>query len=282
MLAKLLVHFYFFVHGTLGLPGAGWLMRKLRRFVPALESFPLAIPNVGTVTLDFRDETSFGILNMYLGDYGDNTKLFRHMERHLGPGGVLWDVGANVGFMCIYFSDPRHQLRAIHAFEPTPVALKPLQSLFQKHPVVHVHPFGLGDGDQQVQMNMSPGSSSLSSLVRPLEDGVRITIQIRRGDSFRLEQKLAPPDFIKIDVEGYEPKVLAGLAETIEEFRPVILFEHGLLDDQSVHGLVPPRYHLFFILDENKLTADFSRRMETGDALLIPEEKMSATTQLLV
>ena len=282
MLAKLLVRFYYLVRGTLCLPGAGWLIRRLRPFVPGMESFPLTIPEVGTVTLDFRDETSYGVLNMAMGDYGDYPMLFRHMERHLGPGKVLWDVGANVGFMCIYFSHPRHRLQIIHAFEPTPVALKPLQSLFHNHPRVQVHPIGLGDGDQATSMTMSSKGSCLSSLVRPLADGEQISVQIRRGDSYRLEKKLAPPDFIKIDVEGYEPRVMAGLAETVREFRPVILFEHGLLDDQSVHTLVPPRYRLFFILDENKLTADFSRRMETGDALLIPEEKSEVVAHLLV
>jgi FkbM family methyltransferase len=282
MLAKLLVHFYFFVHGTLGLPGAGWLLRRLVPIVPGLRSFPLAIPEIGTVILDFRDETSFGILNMRLGDYGDNAKLFRLMERLLGPGKVLWDIGANVGFMCIYFSHPRHQLRAIHAFEPTPVALKPLQSLFHDHPLVHVHPIGLGDCDQKIQMTMSAGSSSLSSLVRSLEGGEQITVPIRRGDSYRAEQKLAPPDLIKIDVEGYEPAVLAGLAETIREFRPTILFEHGLLKEQAVRALVPPQYCLFFILNENALTADFSRRMETGDALLVPAARAGEIAQFLV
>ena len=76
--------------------------------------------------------------------------------------------------------------------------------------------------------------------------------------------------------------MLAGLAETIRDFRPVILFEHGLLDNQAVHALVPPGYRLWFILDEDKLTADFSRRMETDDALLVPEEKASMNAGLLV
>ena len=282
MLSKLLVEFYLFWHGKLGLPGAGWLIRRLRGMVPGLESFSFPMQGLGTVTLDFRDETSFGILNLHLGEHGDNKMLFRHMERYLGPGKVLWDIGANVGFMCIYFSHPRHKLQIIHGFEPTPVALKPLQSLFREHPTVRIHPIGLGERDEQVQMNMCPSSSSLSSLVRPLQDAERITIPIRRGDSYRLEHQLAPPDLIKIDVEGYEPKVVAGLAETIREFRPVILFEHGLLNDQDVRGLVPLQYRLLFILDEERLTADFSRRMETGDALLIPEEKIETVKKFLV
>ncbi len=275
MLAKLLVQLYLFVHGRLHLPGAGWLIRHLRPIVPGLQAFPFAIPEVGTITLDFEDEASFGILNVYLGEYWGNLKLLRQMEKFLGPGKVLWDVGANIGFMCIYFARPPHCLAAIHAFEPTANPLKTLRSLFANHPLVHVHPIGLGDADEEKQMLVSIRSSSVSSLVQPLENGTPVRIPIRRGDSYRKEKGLPLPDLIKIDVEGYEPKVLAGLSETIAEKRPVIVFEHGFLTEKVIRSLVPPDYTLYFIVDERTLSRDFKQRLHCNDAFLVPNEKRS-------
>src|SRR5262245_14344611 len=65
MLSRIIVAFYLFWHGKLGLPGAGWLIRKLQRVVPGLESYSFALRDLGTVTLDFRDETSFEILDLH-------------------------------------------------------------------------------------------------------------------------------------------------------------------------------------------------------------------------
>lgn len=47
-------------------------------------------------------------------------------------------------------------------------------------------------------------------------------VNIRTLDSFGLFDSV---DFIKIDVEGYEPKIIQGGIQTIEKNRPVILCE---------------------------------------------------------
>ena len=44
-------------------------------------------------------------------------------------------------------------------------------------------------------------------------------------DSFVRENKLTRCDLIKIDVEGFEVSVFAGMKETIERFNPKIIFE---------------------------------------------------------
>ena len=49
-----------------------------------------------------------------------------------------------------------------------------------------------------------------------------IAVPIRTLDSFGLFENV---DFIKIDVEGYEPKIIQGGLQTIEKNKPVILCE---------------------------------------------------------
>lgn len=81
---------------------------------------------------------------------------------------------------------------------------------------------------------------------------------------------------IKIDVEGFEPQVLAGMQQTIRESRPMIVFEHLWLDDSAVRQIIPTGYDLLFLLNDGTLTPDLLSRRRGTDAILVPREKITA------
>lgn len=285
MIAKLLVQTYFLVHGRLGLPGAGWLIRRCCPWVRGLWDFPLAVPGVGTARLDFRDGAAFGMLNVLLRDYGQNAYLFRCIDLLVEPGQVVWDIGANVGYFLLYYITPPRQPGIVHAFEPNPAALKTVQSLFVGHPRVRVHPVGLGRADQVLEMNVVPGDTAIGSLTRDLPNAKRIQIQVRNGDAYRRAHALELPDFIKMDVEGFEVEAFRGLVETIALKRPVILFEHGLLDDGQlgeILRLVPSDYRIGFLRRDNTVTEILAQRRaaDGDDAILIPVERQDVFAKL--
>ena len=272
--AKLLVALYEFVHGRLHLPGAGWLLRALAPHVRGLQSFPLAIPNVGTTVVDFRDSAVMGLLNFRLGEFDTNCVLFRCVEKFLRPGDVVWDVGANVGTFTAYCSAPRFGVRAIESFEPNPGVWPVLRSLFAEQPRVHLHPFGLGAKDEQLELQLG-GDSSLASIKRTSGSAGIVSVAIRHGDSAAAELNLPPPDLIKVDVEGFEAEVLAGLRQTIERRRPVIFFEHLFCTDEQIRAFVPARYHLRLLLDDGRITGDLALRELGHDTVLIPDERLA-------
>ena len=274
MLARFFVALYFFVHGKLRLPGSGWLIRKLAPYNPDLQAFPLVIPGVGTAIIDCRDEAVFALLNFSLGEYGNDQALLTLMSRELKPGHVLWDVGANIGYLAQYFARPEFRLAAIHSFEPNPAALKVLRTMFCGHAHVRIHPFGLGAVKEQRQLFVYEHSSPVGSIVRDLPGAAPVQISIFPADTSLLENEIAPPDIIKIDVEGFEPQVFAGMQQTIREKRPIIFFEHLLLEDETVRQLVPPEYELFFLLDDGTLTRDFGIRRQGANGVLVPFEKL--------
>jgi hypothetical protein len=55
-------------------------------------------------------------------------------------------------------------------------------------------------------------------------------------DAFVAKHKLKRVDFIKIDVEGAEAKVLKGSKKTIKEFKPIIEYEYSTIIDQLAHS----------------------------------------------
>jgi FkbM family methyltransferase len=274
MVSDLLVGFYRVVHGRLHLRGAGWLLKSVAPLIPGLHAYPLPVPEVGVALLDFRDVEAFAMVNFLLGDLGNNANLFRRLEEALRPGDVFWDVGANVGMVSGHLAHPRFQLSSLHAFEPNPSPLRTLQSLFSANARCVVHPFGLGEKDQMITLNLSSAGSSLGSMSRDFHEGKQIQVQVRRGDAARRELRLPPPQVIKIDVEGFEPSVLAGLTETIAEHRPILVFEHLFLSDEQIRELTPRGYELYFIQDDGSITPDFSDRRKGHDAIVVPTEKL--------
>jgi FkbM family methyltransferase len=273
MFSDLLVGFYRLVHGRLHLPGAGWLLKRFAPMLPGLQAYPFSVPEVGVAVLDFRDEAAFGMVNLALGDLGQDANLHRCLEAVLQPGDVFWDVGANIGIVSGHFAHPRFKLSSLHAFEPNPGPLKTLQSLFPANGRCVVHPFGLGDKNQVITLSLSSAGSCVGSMARDFHEGKQIQVQVRRGDDARRELPLPAPQVIKIDVEGFEPSVLAGLAETIAAHRPIVFFEHIFLSDEQVRGLVPKDHLLYFLQDDGSIATDFSQRRRGHDALLVPAEK---------
>lgn len=134
----------------------------------------------------------------------------------LPPGSVLWDIGANVG--------PYTLLAAargvgVVAFEPVPETFArlshncALNNLLGK---VELLPFGLSDGHGLLWLhraNMQPGVATnvIDSLDRTHPGEFhRQLIPIMTLDEAASYFALAPPNAIKLDVDGFEIPVLAG------------------------------------------------------------------------
>lgn len=271
--ARLLVSFYDLVHGRLHLPGAGWLIRALAPHFRSLQQFPLAVPGLGTTVVDFRDLAVMGLLNFRLGEHGANRSPLHCAAKFLRPGMVLWDIGANVGTWTAYFAAPRFGLKSIEVFEPNPNLGPVLQSLFAPLPQVHLHRFGLGEKDATCEMQLG-SDSSLASLKQPPGGHGIVRVAVRPGDAAVAQLGLPLPDLVKIDVEGFEVEVFAGLRQTIQTQRPVILFEYLFLTDEEIRRLVPERYQLLLLLDDGRLTGDLTLRALGHDAALIPQERL--------
>lgn len=153
----------------------------------------------------------------------DIVQLFRELVR---PGAVVYDVGANVGCTALALSQ---FAEIVHAFEPSPLTYGFLRENILRSGVhnVQAHNIGLGDFEKFATLTYSAHDRSgafVSDLSRADKAHKTEDIKIYTIDGL-VEAGLAPPEFIKIDVEGYELSVLDGAAKTLREFHPVVLLE---------------------------------------------------------
>ena len=163
-------------------------------------------------------------------------RLRRLYAGFAGPGDLVFDVGAHAG----------NRTRALAALGCRVVALEPqpdfaglLRLLFGRHPRVTVLETAVGDRAGAATLSVSDRTPTMTTLAAawraarerdPVFNGVRwnrdIAVEVVTLDG--LIARFGPPAFVKIDVEGAEPAVLAGLTRPV----PALSFEYlpGTLD----------------------------------------------------
>ncbi|HLH75233.1 MAG TPA: FkbM family methyltransferase [Candidatus Binataceae bacterium] len=150
-------------------------------------------------------------------------------RQNIHPQTVI-DVGANAG----QFAVAAVKLLApskLYAFEPIPQVWEQLKRNTASLPQVEAHSLALGEaaGERQFHLNAHSHSSSLL----PLGQGHReafpnarevgsILIKVSTLDQFFGSLELPPPVLLKLDVQGYEAKVIAGASAMLARVRWVI------------------------------------------------------------
>jgi FkbM family methyltransferase len=151
-------------------------------------------------------------------------RLFRALIR---PGMAVADVGANIGMTAVLFSQ---LARRVQAFEPAPSTHALLVGNILGNGCDNVEAVNLGFGDRAGTETLTFAATNrsggfVSDKVRP-EAGYRSeTIRIETLDGFFGPGGAPPPDFIKIDVEGFEPRVIRGGQRMLAAARPVVVME---------------------------------------------------------
>lgn len=181
--------------------------------------------------LDLKEGIDFSIY--LLGAFEPVT--LRAYTRMLRPGAVIFDIGANVGAHTLHFAKLTGPDGQVHAFEPTDFAFNKLQQNLALNPELRprVRPV------QAFLVNRSgtPTPTAISSSWpidqpandqsndhggRPMTLGPAVSIT---ADEYCRREGISHVDFVKIDVDGFEPTVLQGFEETLRRCRPVILME---------------------------------------------------------
>jgi FkbM family methyltransferase len=150
-------------------------------------------------------------------------------------GGVVWDIGAHVGFYSLLAA---RKAAKVLAFEPLPENLTflhrhvELNSLQQR---IEVFPIAVSDHDGQAMFRIVPGDRSEGSL------GPDGTMAVR---TIKLDSLGIVPDLIKIDVEGNEYAVLSGARQTLTVHHPSVLVALHTGDSQCRDLLVELGYEV--------------------------------------
>jgi FkbM family methyltransferase len=145
---------------------------------------------------------------------------------------VVLDVGANIGLATLAMSTALPDSARLLAVEPSPRNLAHLRRNLAANglgpPRVEVVAAAVGAEPGSLGFHESDyGAGSHLVSGHHLADGSMpaVSVPVETLDRVASSRGLGRLDFIKIDVEGFEPDVLAGAAGAIERFRPVVYME---------------------------------------------------------
>lgn len=206
---------------------------------------------------------------------------------------VVVDVGAHRGTHTFHFLNIG--AGRVVCFEPIPDLAYDLSLALASYPAAELHNLALSDseGVSHFVHNISaPGESGLEERVASaLGEGERkiITVTVKTLDSFNLKDV----DFIKIDCEGAELRILKGSKDTVMQNRPYISIEYGH-GGYSVYGAeksdlwrwaLDTGYvvtDLFGNLFSEWAVYDYCVDKFYWDFFLIPREKIDRASDLLL
>lgn len=166
-----------------------------------------------------------------LGATWDGNRSLRNcLIESVDDGSVIVDVGANIGTTAMLMSRIVPQSRII-AIEPTPAGFACLKENVEANKLSNCTIIQAAAGDHLGttlfhQSNYIAGSHIVTSEHPTIrEEAHAIKVDICTIDSIVERESLERVDFIKIDVEGFEPGVLRGAERTIEKFNPIVFVE---------------------------------------------------------
>lgn len=174
----------------------------------------------------------FNFFGYYLIKKKNFEKLYRTLDHTIkylikNEDPVIFDVGAHTGESIIRFRNLFKNLN-IHCFEPYTKSYNILKKY--ENNKTKINNFALGDTNEIKKFYINKNSST--SGFYKLFEGLSINnntlieqIQIKTIDQYVDEKKINFIDILKIDVQGYESKVLKGAVKTLENKVKIIELE---------------------------------------------------------
>jgi membrane glycosyltransferase len=162
-------------------------------------------------------------LHIYYGGRARHRTMDALHARFLRTGDLAFDVGAHVGDRVASF---RRLGARVVAVEPQPALVRALQFFYGRDPSVAIEAFALGakPGTVELRLNLrNPTVSTASDAFVAAAAGApgwenqawsrAVSVPVTTLDA--LIARYGEPRFVKIDVEGFEDEVIAGLSRPL-------------------------------------------------------------------
>lgn len=161
------------------------------------------------------------------------------MSQMIKEGDLVIDIGANIGLTTIHMSKLVKNQGEVFAFEP----IKATRELLVKNisynrcENIKVFSFGLSEKKMKAKIfhNLIINRGAASLINKGSEDSSFEKIQLICLDEIVNNSGIKRIDFIKVDIEGEEFKMLIGGVKSIRKFKPIICLEFSAENHSGIN-----------------------------------------------
>jgi len=212
-------------------PLAGWLRSALNRAAPHGLT-PVVVAAGGLqglrLSLDLQEEKDY-----WLGTYEPD--LQAAVADLVHPGMLVYDVGANIGYISLLLARRVGAAGHVYAFEALPANLERLRINLELSGLsarVTVTPAAVVEQKRPARFLVGPsggmGKAAGSAGRQDVIYAQTLEVNGLSLDDFVYADGNPPPQVVKMDIEGGEVLALPGMSRLLVEARPLILLElHG-------------------------------------------------------
>lgn len=156
--------------------------------------------------------------------------LTQYLASWVRPGMTVVDVGANYGYYTLLLADAVGEAGHVIAVEPNPDAV----SLLSESVLLNGHagrtrivPQALGAAAGQRLLFLPDGEPKNATLVDQADLAGGRTVEVSTVTLDEVARACPKVDLVKIDAEGAEQEIVAGMAGLIARDRPILVLEYN-------------------------------------------------------
>lgn len=173
----------------------------------------------------YLDKMDSGISKELALDRIREVESTKTIKKIIKEGDVVVDIGANIGYYLLMESKIVGKNGKIYGIEPVPSNVKIIEKNVKANNYKNIEIFqmAIGDKNGKTKINISRKSNWHSILYSDeIEATYSIDVDIITLDEFL--KKKEHPDFVRMDVEGYEYNIISGMRKTLKSKRPLKIF----------------------------------------------------------